>query len=197
VITADFVCGMERSSGTVIQVAGAGRTLRFGGGHVQARASLDINSGQSTDNPVFIAGIGIIQALIILPLAENSEVAPAYLPNIMQTRSQLSVVTATQSDTMDRVLWRHYFRLSFVNGPQICASTDCTERKIYQFLIGAKNAESGHDPFREARIRARATLDEKHALFWIRNIEWGGADFGTGFNLFFDNYLRFAVRAGR
>jgi len=205
---ADYVCGMERASGTVIQAAGAGRALRFGGGHRFHRYGVDASSGQHAGQPCLIT-FGIVTALVILPLFEGSEITPAYIPNLLNARSQLSVVTGSQSDTMDRVLWRTYNRVVLLNAQGTAAgsawpcttgaSTDQWEL-LFTSAVAALNANTERDPDRMGTVKARARLDEKHALYLTTQIEWGsGVNINTEapVTLFREFYLRFAVRPGR
>jgi len=67
-------------------------------------------------------------------------------------------------------------------------------------MFAALNANTERDPNRQNTIRARARLDEKHALYFTTQFEWGvvgSLSNEAPVNLFREAYLRFAVRPGR
>lgn len=196
---ADYLCGQTREPGTVQQTAGAGRTLSFGGCFFSCRYAVDVFSGQSTDNPRCLTSFGIVTALCVLPLADGSDLAPAYIPNLLVSRSQISAVIATQSDQYEQVLWRHYDRVTHLNeqgfavGVFPCLSSTPLADSFLGNVAG-RAATTELNPFREARIKVKRRMDERHALFVVRNFEWGGLALAAPINIFADMYCRFAVR---
>jgi len=204
-IFADVVLVVGDMSGMVLEKAGANRTVSFAGGHGQLAYAMQFCPGD-TQLPTNMS-FRIYSALMVLPLAENSGIAPAVLPNIAQSRSQLSVVYDTQSDSERRILWYRFDRLHWTNiagttdGP--CEGSDCmtaiTDGTPARFVMISTAAASHwgrtqgplHEQF---RVKARARLTEREGLFLVTNIVPSEACGGGVLAVFRDAYLRYAVK---
>jgi len=202
-IFADTVLVVGDQSGMVLEKAGANRTVSFAGGHGQISYAMQICPGD-TQLPLTIA-FRIYTALMVLPLAENSGIAPAVLPNIAQSRSQLSVVYDTQSDSERRILWYRFDKLHWTNpqgtidGP--CEGSPCmSDNALYDFRLGgitvAATALYGRTwpSFEQFRVKARCRLTEREGLFLVTNIVHTDACGGGVLAIFRDAYLRYAVK---
>jgi len=201
-IFADLVLAVgDNTSGMVLQKAGANRTVSFAGGHGQVSYAIQLCPGD--DNAVTTMSFRIYTALMVLPLQENSSIAPVVLPNIAQSRSQLSVVFATQSDSERRILWYRFDRLHWVNivgsaDPNDCDSGDNLVDTRGKFITSAAMAIYGRTwpTMEQFRVKARARMTEREGLFLVRNIvvDPGIAPNNVILDVISDAYLRFAVK---
>jgi len=200
-IFADVVLVVGDQSGMVLEKAGANRTVSFAGGHGQVSYAIQLCPGD--DDLPTVMSFRIYTALMVLPLAENSAIAPAVLPNIAQARSQLSVVFNTQSDSERRILWYRFDRLHWTNvgpttDPGPCDSTDFTVDTRNEFITSAATAVFGRTwpSVEQFRVKARARLTEREGLFLIRNIvvDPGGTTPTSVIQVSSDAYLRYAVK---
>jgi len=189
----------------VLEKAGANRMVSFAGGHGQIAYAAQLCPGD--DELTSNASFRLYSALMVLPLAENSAIAPAVLPNIAQSRSQLSVVFNTQSDSERRILWYRYDRLHWTNidvtsdpGPCDFSTTEGSITRM-QVISSAAMAQWGrtqgplHEQF---RVKARARMSEREGLFLVRNIvfdPFGGVGSANAvLAVTSDVYLRYAVK---
>jgi len=204
-IFADVVLVVGDQSGMVLEKAGANKTVSFAGGHGQIAYAAQLCP--SDDEMPSNASFRIYSALMVLPLAENSAIAPAVLPNIAQSRSQLSVVFNTQSDSERRILWYRFDRLHWTNIDVTADPTECdlstTEGSItrMQVISSAAMAQWGRTQgslFEQFRVKARARMTEREGLFLIRNIVFDPFGNGGSANVVLsvtsDAYLRYAVK---
>jgi len=203
-IFADVVLVVGDQSGMVLEKAGANRFVTFAGGHGQIAYAIQLCPGD-TELPLTMS-FRIYTALMVLPLAENSAIAPAVLPNIAASRSQLSVVFATQSDSERRILWYRFDRLHWTNvdptldGPcegDPCASPDRAVDIRKTFITSSAMAHYGRTAgswAEQFRVKARARLTEREGLFLITNIVPSEACGGGTLACFRDAYLRYAVK---
>lgn len=115
--------------------------------------TVDCSNANPTVNPNASALdfiLSIWEALVVLPLAQGSSIAPAYLPNFPSGIFQ-------QGDVADRLLWK---RLSWLHVQGI---------KSQPFLISSnpdgtfRSEQSG-----PVVVKARVRLDDRHALFYVR-----------------------------
>jgi len=202
-IFADLVLAVGDTASGVLQKAGANRTVSFAGAHGQLEYSAQVcpGSDQMPANAIF----RVYSALMVLPLAENSSVAPAVLPNIAASRSQLSVIFATQSDSERRILWYRLDRLHWTNmdatqDPGFCDFSDNLVDTRYRMIVSNAMAFYGRTwpSASQFRVKARARMTEREGLFLVRNIVCDpfGSPFGINavFGLSSDAYLRFAVK---
>jgi len=200
-IFADLVLAVGDEQQGVLQKAGASRTVSFAGAHGQIGYGVQLcpTDDELPGNMSF----RIYNALMVLPLAENSKVAPAVLPNIAASRAMLSVVPATQSDTERRLLWYRLDKLHWANpGPtsdsELCDLFDTSIDTRLEFISSASMAVFGRTwPSAEQfRVKSRARLTEREGLFLVRNIvvESGKQGIEAVLGLSSDVYLRFAVK---
>jgi len=205
-IFADLVLAVgDNTSGMVLQKAGANRTVSFAGGHGQIAYGIQFCPGD-TQLPTNMS-FRIYTALMVLPLQEASAIAPAVLPNISGSRSQLSVVFATQSDSERRILWYRFDRLHWTNvdpttdGP--CEGDPCvnstdraydTRRDGISVAAAAQWGRTQGSLAEQFRVKARARLTEREGLFLVTNIVPTEACGGGTLAIFRDAYLRYAVK---
>jgi len=203
-IFADVILVVGDQSGMVLEKAGANKTVSFAGGHGQIAYAAQLCP--TDDELPSNASFRIFSALMVLPLAENSAIAPAVLPNIAQSRSQLSIIYNTQSDSERRILWYRFDRLHWTNiaataDPSLCDFTDnlVTTRRdmISSVAMGVYGRTLGplHEQF---RVKARARMTEREGLFLVRNIVFdpipGAPPLNVVMSVTSDAYLRFAVK---
>jgi len=201
-IFADVVLVVGDQSGMVLEKAGANKTVSFAGGHGQVSYAVQMCPGDD-DLPITMS-FRIYSALMVLPLAENSAIAPAVLPNIAQSRSQLSIVFNTQSDSERRILWYRFDRLHWTNtgattDPGPCdADSNLMDDVRVRWITSFATAVYGrtHPAFEQFRVKARARLTEREGLFLVRNIvvDPGGTTPTSVLQVTSDAYLRYAVK---
>jgi len=206
-IYADLVCNVGTSTGLVMK-QGASPVLMFGGGHLQIRHNAAIYASSEMPCPT---SLQVVDALVVLPLDET-QTAPAYLPNLVVTRRQDSVVVQTQSDSDENVLWWRSSQLDLMNvncnalacngsgDPGNCGD-GCHQNSSNEEVVGLlwltiSGAASrwGRTDY-ETRIRVKRRLKEREALFLLTQyvsgcIYNGGGDWEIRRNV----YLRYAVR---
>jgi len=204
-IFADVVLVVGDQSGMVLEKAGANRMVSFAGGHGQIAYAAQLCPGD--DEAPSNASFRIYSALMVLPLQEASAIAPAVLPNIAASRSQLSVVFSTQSDSERRILWYRYDRLHWTNvdatadpGPCDFSTVGASDSRL-QMISSVAMAQWGRTqgPLNEQfRVKARARMTEREGLFLIRNIVFDPFGNGGSANIVLavtsDAYLRYAVK---
>jgi len=203
-IFADVILVVGDQSGMVLEKAGANKTVSFAGGHGQLAYAAQLCP--TDDEMPLNASFRVYSALMVLPLAENSAIAPAVLPNIAQSRSQLSVVFNTQSDSERRILWYRFDRLHWTNhaataDPSICDSASSAVDTRLQFISSAAMAMWGRTQGSAAeqfRVKARARMTEREGLYLVRNIVFDPFGNGGSANVILsvtsDAYLRYAVK---
>ena len=200
---ADLVLAVGDNQSGVLQKAGANRTVSFAGCHGQVSYAAQLCPAD--DELPLTASFRIGTALMVLPLQEGSPIAPALIPNIMQTRSMLSVVYATQSDSERRILWARYDRLHWMNigattDPNFCDSNSSNVDTRLLFTTSAAMAVFGRTwpSVEQFQCKSRARLTEREGLFLVRNIVFdpleGAAGSGIVLSVTTDSYLRFAVK---
>jgi len=199
-IFADLVLAVGDNQLGVLQKAGASRIVTFAGCHGDLKYGVQICPGETLQGA--FGTWRVYSALMVLPLAENSLIAPAVLPNIANSRSMLSVVTATQSDSERRILWYRMDKLTWLNvqdgagASQGCgfSGTGVTERLDFSMSVAAAIYGRTLPSIEAFRVKARARLTERDGLFLVRNVV---ADMETTDGVFLlesDCYLRFAVK---
>jgi len=202
-IFADLVLAVGDNSGMVLEKAGTNRAVTFAGGHGQISYAMQLCPGD-TQLPTTMA-FRIHTALMVLPLQEASAIAPAVLPNIAASRSQLSVVYATQSDSERRILWYRFDKLHWTNtspttdGPcegSSCMLPDTAVDNRFAMITSMATAVYGRTwpSFESFRVKARARLTEREGLFLVTNISHGESCGGGTLAIFRDAYLRYAVK---
>jgi len=202
-IFADLVLAVGDNSGMVLEKAGANRTVTFAGGHGQISYAMQLCPGD-TQLPTTMS-FRVYSALMVLSLQEASGIAPAVLPNIAQSRSQLSIVYATQSDSERRILWYRFDRLHWTNtspttdGPcegSPCNVADVTVDSRNTFITSVAMANFGRTwpDAEQFKVKARARLTEREGLFLITNVVTSEFCGGGTLALFRDAYLRYAVK---
>lgn len=200
-ITADLVLAVGENGLGVLQKAGANRTVTFAGAHGQIGYSVQLCPGETSQG---LFGTWVVNsALMVLPLQENNSFTPAVLPNLCRSRSMLSVVYNTQSDSERRILWYRQDRLFWTNVVTPGgASTGCTaidplvETRLEMIGAVATAIDGRTRPEIEAfRVKARARLTEREGLFLIRSmlVDMDQPNVGV-FALTCNSYLRFAVK---
>jgi len=102
----------------------------------------------------------IWEAIVVLPLAEGSTFAPAYLPNLACAAQQ-------GVDLADRVLWKRVTMLP-------CWGFDVAQ-VLPQLEFNQRNSEAG-----PIVVKVRAAVDDRHGIFMVRqfinDIVWDPAD---------------------
>lgn len=203
-IFADVILVVGDQSGMVLEKAGANKTVSFAGGHGQLAYASQLCP--TDDELPLNFSIRVYSALMVLPLAENSAIAPAVLPNIAQSRSQLSIIYNTQSDSERRILWYRFDRLHVTNigataSLTACDSNDVSNDSRGEAISSAAMANWGRTtgPLNEQfRVKARARMTEREGLFLIRNIVCDplgdGIAIGVVWSVTSDAYLRYAVK---
>jgi len=202
-IFADLVLAVGDNSGMVLEKAGANRAVTFAGGHGQISYAMQLCPGDS-QLPTTMS-FRVYTALMVLPLQEASGIAPAVLPNIAQSRSQLSIVYATQSDSERRILWYRFDKLHWANeqgtidGPcegTPCNASDAAVNLRGTFITSVAMANFGRTwpDAEQFRVKARARLTEREGLFLVTNVVPSDPCGGGILALFRDAYLRYAVK---
>lgn len=204
-IFADYLCGVgPHASPQMVQ--GASPAMIFGGAYLHLRydaAVLAINSNMPCSHP-----ISVTSAIVKLPLLQDM-VTPAYLPNLIIARSQLSVVDATESDTDEDILWWDSRQLDLTNlactidgaacqefAAPVCNTCGCFN--LSADLVGATGALYGRTPDITIRLKSRRRLKEREALFFLTTFNNGGLnDFVQNWPIRRNLYIRYAVRPGR
>lgn len=202
-IHVDYICGVGDPSNGTSLVEGASRAVMFGGGFLQVR--YNAASLKSDDLPCH-PSVQVVTALVVLPLLSANELTPAYLPNLMVTRQQASIVTATKSDTDENILWWWGEQLDLANLQ--CSDADsnscwpnndvlCHDGDAHVQVLGTAAALYGRLGIRE-RIKVKRRLDERHALFLTTQMAHNFVlDPGASWPLRRNVYLRYAVRRSK
>lgn len=216
---ADYLCGIGPSGGSTQMKPGASRSIVFGGAHLRYR--LDAALVNNRDSPCSLS-VKWVAAIVKLPLLED-ELTPAYLPNLAISRSQLSVVPATQSDTDEDILWWRDGQMDLVNaaccgfdGTIACPSgfyadsgncdPTCCDPSLNQSarvacnmlaeVLAVAGALYGRMEY-DTVVRAKRRIREREALFLIHH--WVSGTLGAIPNqplwlVRRNAYLRYAVR---
>jgi len=201
-IIADYLCGIGPSTSPQMK-SGASRAVMYGGGHLHVEYHAAQVQGQSW--PCTFA-FQVVTAICKLPLLED-DVTPAYLPNLVVARSQLSVVPSTESDTDEDVLfWTSDQMLamnlecsvggnSCIGNPTGCpAGDDAIDSHALKFVIIGTTVLHGRSTF-DTRIKVKRRIKEREALFLLTEYRWdtiGSAD--AAFPVNRTVYHRYAVR---
>lgn len=206
--------GQGAVAGTQVNAPGAGRGILWGGcrGQFQYHLALELDTSSQPAIPDFCHLTPyLLTALVLLPVNQSNPLLPAYLPNLMQSKSQQSVSYTSQSDNVESVLWRRYevFRwasyvfqpadfedecwpaISFDTGPYRAGghawiATQGTE-------IGSRTMTQGNGMMR-AKVKRR--VDDHHAIFITRQLSLGtvaGDNNITG-RFVSRSWLQFALR---
>jgi len=186
------------------------RSLLFGGGHLRVRYNAAIVN--HTDCPCS-HGVHVVTAVVKLPLLEDQS-TPAYLPNLVVTRTFESVVRATNADNDEDILFWQDDQLDVSNiacDPPNCVSlheiagTGCIGAGnpfdtgiplIGTFIEGNAAAMYGRVVI-DHKIAVKRRLREREALFLYTAMF---SNLGSGFNdcpgwpVRLNAYLRYAVR---
>lgn len=201
--TVDFLCGVGDVSLGTQMVEGSSRAVMFGGGFLQVRynAAFVIDS----DLPCH-PSVQVTTAIVKLPLQSANEIAPAYIPNLVVSRQQSSVITATKSDTDEDILWWWQDQLDL--GNVVCGGLSescwfnnnvaCKDGDALVQILGTAAALYGRLGIRE-RVKVKRRLDERHALFLLTsyNINQTNLDTDQTWPVRRNVYLRYAVRRTR
>jgi len=181
-IFADYLCGIGPSTSPQMK-PGASRTLTYGGGHLHVEYHVAQVSGQNF--PCSFA-FQVVTAIVKLPLLED-DLTPAYLPNVMVSRSQLSVVPSTESDTDEDVLYWTSDQLFALNidcsvGGNNCArvivGTGCSNSgdnigaNALAFIEYGTTVLHGRSVF-DHQVKTKRRLKEREALFLLTEYRWG------------------------
>jgi len=192
--TADLLFSNGSPVGGVLQSAGAGAGVVWGGSrgqiHYGVALIFDTNDPPTDLTTPCLLGINMMTAIVKLPL-DNDRHTPLYIPNLLQAKSQLSVVGATQSDSVDSVLWRRQEQLRWgkfnfcIDVSDSCfpvrdtADAVCGTSKSGDGLawiaatmtsLGTYGRTLGLGSFR-ARVKRR--LNEREGIFLVRNFSLG------------------------
>lgn len=121
-------------------------------------------------NPLSLAFIlSIWEAIVVLPLAQGTTLSPAYLPLFTQGAFQ-------QGDMADRVLWKRITHMP-IWGLNVFSPG------VFPQLQFSNRDGQGAGP---VRVKTRAKLDDKHALFYCINFVhdlFGLGNSGAGCNV--------------
>jgi len=192
---ADPVLLMRAGAG-LDQAPGLQRAVMFGGLHGQLEYTMQLVPGDD-ELPCFDV-YTVHTALMVLPLTEGSEVVPAYIPNIAESRSQLSVIVGTQSDSDDRYLYYRMDNFWWTNTePDACGNTDAAQTLDISILQNTLMANSFRQSNTMFQVKSRARIDERHGLFLVRNVVTGTGVVDAVLALVAWSNFRFAVRASR
>jgi len=188
------------------EVDRARRSVLFAGGHLRVR----LNSAIIDHNDCPCSHpLHVVLALVKLPLLEDT-LTPAYLPNLVVTRTFNSVVAATNADNDEDILWWHdeqmdLLNLSCTSASQGCenSGTDCTggpDGGEFQskFVKTVAHASALYGRMHvDKRIAVRRRIREREALFLYVGLF---SALGSVFNdcptwpVRLNAYLRYAVR---
>lgn len=204
-IFADYLCGIGPSTSPQM-AAGASRAVIYGGGHLHVEYHAAQVSGQSW--PCTFA-FQVVTALAKLPLLED-DLTPAYLPNLVVARSQLSVVPSTESDTDEDVLFWTSDQMLATNidcsvGGNACeglptgcpSGADAIDAHALKFIIIGSTVAYGRSHF-DHQVKVKRRIKEREALFLLTEYRWGtigSAD--AAFPVKRTVYHRYAIRAAR
>jgi len=215
---ADLMLSPGDNQGGVLQSAGAGRGVLWGGCRGQVNYTVRIAFGATEDPTEGICNLDIdmMTALVRLPLDPQDQKTPLYIPNLLLGHSMLSNVVQTQSDNVESVLWRRWERLkwtSFQQDDQNATTGPCFPTNFdddtaanvtsYAGLAWAtfiamdtalRSRTMGTGMFR-ARVKRR--LDERQGIFLIRNFSIGTPTMITEpaqIDIVADAWVQFAVR---
>jgi len=131
--------------------------IKFQYDHLSDPATWQGGSDPSITEFAFI--LSIWEGLVLLPLTPGSAAIPAYIPLLPNAVTQ-------SGDLADRVLWKRIRHLKLwglqsASVPQM-VSTDTLD---------------SHEP--AVRVKTKCRIDDRHALFYVRNFVHDVADFGT------------------
>jgi len=199
-IFADFLCGIGPSTAPQMK-SGASRAVMYGGGHLHVEYHAAQVQGQSW--PCTFA-FQVVTAIAKLPLLED-DLTPAYLPNLVVARSQLSVVPSTESDTDEDVLFWTSDQMLAVNidcnvggNPCFAAGNNCGDfsanSNVFPLIVAGTVVLHGRSVF-DTRIKVKRRIKEREALFLLTEYRWGtvgSAD--ANFPVRRTVYHRYAVR---
>lgn len=164
------------------QINPAGRYTKgvtFGGMHFQCELGLNPFVGTNTSITGVIDVVSIWEAVVVLPYAQGFQGIPAYLPNLSQS-------LFTVGDYADRVLWKRLSYLKFTSVNLLGASGNGLAAQI-------TNEHTAAGP---QVVRAKATLDERHGLFYCTSVVSGQTDAGP-LILGRDAWFKIAVKERR
>jgi len=202
-------------AGSVLQSAGAGRGVVWGGCKGQIQYGVEIvlrNSDQSVG--ICNMPIHVMTALVKLPMNPSDQLTPAYLPNLLEGKSQLSTVARTQSDNVESVLWRREeilnwsdYNMDFGSGG-LCWPTDANDAALsslqglgtiaWAITLGTANALYGRTPgLGIVRARVNRRLAENEGIYLVREFSLGtptGIDGGPVLTVQSNAWLHFAIR---
>jgi len=170
----DYICGMGSTTSLPMK-SGASRMLTFGGGHLRLRLNAAVYN--DSEMPCGVNAKAVV-ALVKLPTKED-EITPSYIPNLAISRSQLSVVPATQSDSDENIVWWWDYQLDLTN--LTCSSdpgTDnCQQWKgcdvdnhnaAGPYVFGPAAALYGRTEV-DVHIKAKRRLREREALYLVQH----------------------------
>jgi len=201
-IFADYLCGIGPSISPQMK-AGASRLVTFGGGHLRFRYNAAILN--SDEMPCHVA-VKVVTALVVLPLLED-DLTPAYLPNLVVARSQLSVVPRTESDTDENILYWHDYQLQLTNISCVgCSDEDCNPGcdqggnggpgdRIFVMMKSIDGVMNGRFDV-DFHLKAKRRLREREALFLLSEFVSAPSAACPSFTwpIHRNAYLRYAIR---
>jgi len=107
-------------------------------------------------NPDSLAFILTIwEAIMLLPLAQNTTNTPAYLP-------VLSSPTSQSGDTADRVLWKRLTHL-YIQGVASLAGAG------FAFVLNP-DSSARYNTESPVHVKSKCRIDDRHALYYVRNL---------------------------
>lgn len=149
----------------------------FGGCHFQSEYAFNPSAGFGA---TWIGATDIFEfyeAIMVLPLLQGSINAPAYLPALTNALGGFQT-----GDEGDRVLWKRINQLPYW-GAAIIGSSQ----------LEATMRDVGHGP---QQVKAKARLDERHAVFHVVNMVHGVAAESNA-TIVWDFWSRTAIKASR
>lgn len=149
----------------------------FGGMHFQSEYSFNPSAGFGATWIGATDVFQIYEAICVLPFAQGSFAAPAYLPNFTNAFGGFQT-----GDEGDRILWKRINQLPYW-GVAIIGTSQ----------LEATMRDVGHGP---QQIKAKARLDERHGVFHVANIIHGVAAESNS-TWVWDFWSRTAIKASR
>lgn len=216
-ILADLIASPGSNQTGVLQSAGAGNGVMWGGfrGQIQYFINLTLEF-DSVEAAICNLPIFLMTALVRLPIDPAQPFLPTYLPNLIQSHSQLSNTFATQSDNVESILWRRFEQLQFSTfqfcstdettcwpartdtQAQLCGTTRPADGDAWISALGTALGNYGRTQnYGWCRGRTKRRLDERTGIFLVRNIHYGspgGIEDGPIVTLRSEAWLSFALR---
>lgn len=159
-MTIPFTAAPERYPSTL-----ATRKMRFGGMKFQSDWQTNPQEwfqGENCNTNISALAfvLKIWEAIVVLPLAEGSTFAPAYIP-------ELACAAKQAIDQADRVLWKRITMLPMWGFGIL--------EVLPQLEHNQRNTEAGQQV-----VKVRADVDDRHGIFMVRQFVHDIAEFANG-----------------